>query len=178
MAECHLASESARKRAREQGTEDGEAGADLVLRRDCFFAEEGVGVPALAAAIARGAADTRKAHDAYVAFLHTNADLIGDLRRRARLTACAPRVHARESEVRVTGSRGERLLGGTDKARATVLGSELEQAERALKRQKADLKLQEARVADLRAKRDANEAYASEVAGGRGPPAKKPRGGA
>ena len=146
VADCHLASERA------DGVAEDEAGADLALRRELFFVSEGIGVPALAAALARGCADAGQTHDEYIRWLMANPDLIGALRGAVRLTSCAPRAMVRQTEVRVTGSRGERMLGGGAQARATVLGSELEQARRKLKRLKGDVKVMEARVADLEAK--------------------------
>ena len=107
VVDCHLAS----RRAEKEGTDAGEAGADLALKRERFFAEEGVGIPAFAAKLSRAAADLKKSVDEYVSFLHANADLVGDLRRNARLTSCAPRAIARESDVHVTGSRGRALAG-------------------------------------------------------------------
>ena len=159
VVDCHLAS----RRAEKEGVDAGEAGADLELKRDQFFAEQGVGVPAFAAKLSRAAADVTKSVDEYVAFLHANADLVGDLRKAARLTSCAPRAIARESEVRVTGSRGERLLGGTEGARRAVLGSELDQVVRKRKRQEADLAQTKAREADLRAQKEAMEALARQM---------------
>jgi hypothetical protein len=154
--------------ARESGASTGEseADADLYTRQLSFLVTRGVGVSALAAALARNASRMQKTRDEYVSFLISEAaDLIEDLRRGVRLTPCAPRVAVRESEVRVTGSRGERLLGGTERARATVLGSEYEQSLRSIKRLEADLQKAKARSADLKAKKEATERLAREATG-------------
>ena len=86
----------------------------------------------------------------------------------------------RESEVKATGSRGERLLGGTVRARSIVLGSELDQAIRKRKRLEADLEKQRALVTDLTARKQAEDSVALEFAGGaaEGPAPKRPRRGA
>ena len=154
--------------ARESGASTGgsEAEADLYTRQLSFLVTRGVGLSALTTALARNSSRMNKSRDVFVSFVLSEApDMIKDLRHAARLTACAPRVAVRESEVRVTGSRGERLLGGTERARATVLGSELDQSLRAEKRLEADLKKQKARSADLKAKKEATERLAREAAG-------------
>ena len=154
--------------ARESGASTGgsEAEADLYTRQLSFLVARGIGPSALAATLARNASRMLKTRDAYVCFLLSDAaDLIEDLRRGARLTSCAPRIAVRESEVNVTGSWGERLLGGTERARAAVLGSELDQSIRREKRLEADLQKQKARSADLKAKKEATERLAREAAG-------------
>ena len=78
----------------------------------------------------------------------------------------------------MTGTRGERLLGGTEKARSIVLGNEEKLAISKLKRMDADRAKQAALVADLKAKREAAEAFARGVsrrAGDEQPPAKQAR---
>ena len=132
-----------------------------------YFDRKLLGLPRLAAAIEGDAQRHSRGRDEHVRWLLEEApDLIEGLVRRSQLSACAPRVAVREEEARVTGSRGERLLGGTDKARATVLGSELEQAERKRKRMKADLAKQDALIVDLKEKADAAVAFARHVIGG------------
>jgi hypothetical protein len=154
--------------ARESGASTGgsETEADLYTRQHSFLLTRGVGVSAFSAALTRCSSRMKKTRDEYVSFLISEAaDLIVDLRRAARLTPCAPRAAVRETEVRVTGSRGERLLGGTERARATVLRSEYEQAVRVRKRLEADVQRAKAREADLLAKKQATEKLAREAAG-------------
>ena len=111
-----------------------EARVERFERQQAYFDKRMVGLPRLATAIERQATGRGVTYDVHVVYLLEEApDLIEDLLRRAKLSTCAPRAAVREGEARVTGSRGERLLGGTEQARAVVLGSELEQAERKLK---------------------------------------------
>jgi hypothetical protein len=143
-----------------------EARVERFERQQAYFEKRMVGLPRLATAIERQAAGRGVTYDVHVVFLLDEApDLIEDLLRRAKLSTCAPRAAVREGEARVTGSRGECLLGGTKQARVAVLGSELEQAERKLKRLRADEAKQVALVHDLREKRDAALAFARHVSG-------------
>jgi hypothetical protein len=145
----------------------GEAGADLYTRRLAFFISCGVGLPALASVLARSASKMGKSRSEYVAYLLDEApDLIEEVRRAARLTACAPRVAVRETDVSLMGSRGEQLLGGTESARAKVLGSEYAQAVRAFRRCLADVEKARARMQDLKEKTEATERLAKEAVGG------------
>ena len=80
----------------------------------------------------------------------------------AELAAMGGAARAITDDVFLMYSRGERLLGGTERARATVLGSEYEQAVRSFKRTVADMEKAKARMEDLKARKEATERLARE----------------
>jgi len=146
-----------------EGSGGGSPSAEAQALRDrqgWWFAQLGLGVPALAAELQRRATELGLSFDAGCDLLDREADLLEEVKFAAKLTCSAPRERVRKSVLpSEQGTRGETMLGGKRKAAQSVLGGELERAERLIKQKLADLEVLRARVEELKARQREADAF-------------------